>query len=576
MLKKGIILMLIMVLAVKGGSSSTSTSTSTGTAWGGNTGKWDLLLNNSGVVAMHMALTHLDTVVIYDQTQAGRSGYRLRPSCAAHSNDSSSSSCWAHSVEYDIASNTLRPLTLKTDTWCSSGAFLSHGTLLQTGGNLDGVRKIRHFRPCSDKRCDWVEWEKTRLSEKRWYATTLILPEEEDRVVVVGGRDSFTYEFLPKFRPNEGAFYLPFLRRTRLHQGEENNLYPFVHVSSDGNLFIFANRDSILFDYKRRGKVVRRFPRMPGGGSRNYPSTGSSVMLPLDYADEYKKVEIMVCGGAAQGAYRAAQGAGVFLTGLTSCGRMVITDREPEWEMEEMPAPRLMNDMLLLPTGNVLLVNGATRGAAGWELARNASLHPFLYKPDGAKGERFRVLRSTEVKRVYHSSAILLPDGRILVAGSNPHRNYVFDGGDRRVKEFFPTELRLETFTPHYMLPFFDAKRPANLTVLGSAAVRHGEEFRVRFGLARRPAKVVEVYLYAPPFVTHSFSMNQRMVKLKWRGMVREGSDGEEEGGGVGVVVVVSVTAPPSPSVAPAGYYLLFLVNGGIPSKGFWVRLIRN
>ncbi|XP_008793761.1 aldehyde oxidase GLOX-like [Phoenix dactylifera] len=527
---------------------------------GGKGGKWELLLNNSGVVAMHMTLTHRNTVIMFDQTSAGPSQYRLRPSGKRCDDRGYEPSCWAHSVEYDIATNTIRPLVIETDTWCSSGAFLGNGTLAQTGGFGNGSRKVRYFNPCSDRRCEWIESEKL-LAANRWYATNHILPEE-DRVVIVGGLDAFSYEFLPRSsEKEEGAFELPFLRRTRDRMVDKgNNLYPFVHVSSDGNLFIFANRDSILFDYHRH-QVVKNFPRIPGDGARNYPSTGSSVMLPLEHEDGFRKVEVMVCGGAVARAPRAAKG-GQFLDALSSCGRLVITDENPEWAMEEMPGPRVMNDMLILPTGHILIINGAKQGCAGWQMATTASYNPYLYEPKESLGNRFSVLNSTGIARMYHSSAIVLPDGRILVAGSNPYRLYTFGVA-------YPTELRVEAFTPYYMGRFFDDKRPWNLSIQcdhGSDGITYGEEFGVWFELERKPADVVEFYAYAPPFATHSLSMNQRMLKLECRSMVRDVSGRTH----------AVLKAPPSPVVAPSGYYLLTVVNGGIPSKSEWVRFIHE
>ncbi|RWR97013.1 14-3-3 protein [Cinnamomum micranthum f. kanehirae] len=515
-------------------------------------GTWELLLNNTGVVAMHMVLTHLDTVLMFDQTEEGRSGYWLgedhhtRVRCAPNSTDSR---CWAHSVEYNIANNSIRPLTLQTDTWCSSGALLSNGTLLETGGNNNGFRSIRYFKPCSDEQCDWTESD-TSLSDHRWYASNQILPDD-DRVIVVGGKGAFSYEFVPKRSHMEGAFELPFLHQTYNQAEKGDNLYPFLHLSSDGNLFIFANQDSILFDY-RQGNVIKTFPQLPGNGSRNYPGTGSSVMLPLNHEDNFKEVEIMICGGGAPGAFRATR-RGDFLEALTSCGRMVITSDTPNWSMEEMPAPRLLNYMLILPTGHILIINGASRGSAGWDCAESPSLVPYLYDPRKVVGERFSMMPATNVARMYHSSAILLPDGRVLVAGSNPHQNYTF------TKVEYPTELRLQAFVPYYLGQFFDDIRPDNLLITyrnGEEGARYGEEFSVVFELRKRPSMVVEFNAYAPPFATHSISMNQRMLRLKCVSM-------RSRGGSVRAIVV----APPSPIVAPSGYYLLTVVNGG-NSKG--------
>ncbi|KAF5459968.1 hypothetical protein F2P56_019872 [Juglans regia] len=528
-----------------------------------NQGQWLLLLNNTGVVAMHMALTNRNTVLMFDQTGSGPSAYRLQHRfngrrCTGSRDDLQDSSCYAHSVEYDISSNKIRPLRLYTDPWCSSGSFLSNGTLLQVGGYGRGSRSIRYFRPCGDHLCDWRQSGRLLRSD-RWYASNQLLPGN-DRVIVVGGRRAFTYEFVPKRSPNEGAFDLPFLHRTYDRNAGGNNLYPFLHLSSDGNLFIFANRDSILFN-PRQNRVVKTYPRIPKVGARNYPSSGSSVILPLDYKNKFQKVEVMVCGGSTPGAFRAAN-EGRFLKGLSSCGRMVITGNKHKWNMENMPGPRLLNDMLVLPTGHVLIINGAKHGCAGWNNARNASLQPYLYTPHQKLGRRFSVLRATRIPRMYHSSAILLPDGRVLVAGSNPNNRYTF----RNVA--YPTELRLQAFVPHYMDRRFHHYRPQNVTVHYASGenfgVKHGEEFGVGFWLDRKPSKDLEFNIYAPPFTTHSISMNQRMLKLRCRTMATAG------GGRINALV----EAPPSPDVAPSGYYMLTVVNDGIPSFSQWVRFI--
>ncbi|KAF3438664.1 hypothetical protein FNV43_RR21428 [Rhamnella rubrinervis] len=506
---------------------------------GGRKGSWQLLMNNVGVVGMHMALTHHDTVVIFDQTGAGPSRYRLKrrhnkTRCRNSREDLTDSSCYAHSVEYDISSNKIRPLELYTDTWCSSGSFLSNGTLLQLGGFGKGSRRIRYFRPCGDRGCDWKQ-SKRLLFDGRWYASNLLLPED-DRVIVVGGRREFSYEFVPKISDEQKSFGLPFLHRTYNRNAGGSNLYPFLHLSSDGNLFIFANRDSILFNYKRN-RVIKAFPRIPGGGSRNYPSSGSSVILPLDHKNKFQKVEVMVCGGSASGAYQAAR-EGRYLKGLRSCGRMVITGDSHKWKMENMPGHRLLNDMVILPTGHVLIINGAKSGSAGYNNARNASLQPYLYKPKKTLGRRFSVLKSTRIARMYHSSAILLPDGRVLIGGGNPHNRYVL----RNVA--YPTELRLQAFVPHYMDRQYHNLRPSNLTIHyghRQQGIEYGGEFGVQFHLGPRTSNVVEFTAYVPPFSTHSLSMNQRMLKLRCKSMVRA------EGGLVNVVL----EAPPSPNVAP-------------------------
>ncbi|MFS7972300.1 putative galactose oxidase, central domain superfamily [Helianthus anomalus] len=59
--------------------------------------------------------------------------------------------------------------------------------------------------------------------------------------------------------------------------------------------------------------------------------------------------------------------------------------------METMPLARFMGDMLLLPNGHVLIINGASAGVAGSELGRNDVLSPVTDKPDNKIGSRFEV-----------------------------------------------------------------------------------------------------------------------------------------------------------------------------------------
>lgn len=515
-------------------------------------GRWQLLQNNIGITAMHMQLLHNDRVVIFDRTDFGKSNLSL-PNGECRNDPTElvvKVDCTAHSAEYDVATNTFRALFVQTDVWCSSGAAMPDGRLIQTGGFNDGERKVRIFNPCAT--CDWQEIA-NGLAARRWYATNHILPNGLQ--IIIGGRRQFNYEFYPKTAA-ANTFNLPFLAQTN-DANIENNLYPFVFLNVDGNLFIFSNNRAILLDYANN-KVVKTYPQIPGGDPRCYPSTGSAVLLPLtNLKATFIQAEVLVCGGAPKGSYTQAE-KGNFVGALNTCARIKITDANPQWVLETMPQARVMGDMTLLPNGNVLIINGATAGTAGWEYGRNPVLNPVLYRPNNAAGSRFELQNPTTIPRVYHSTAILLRDGRVLVGGSNPHINYEF------TNVLFPTELRLEAFSPSYLDAQNSNLRPKIVVPSSQAKIKYAQQLVVRFTVTGTLAQnLVSVTMVAPSFTTHSFSMNQRLLVLGAEKVTNLGKSTYQ----------VQVTTPGSGILAPSGYYLLFVVHQDIPSEGIWVQI---
>ncbi len=159
---------------------------------------------------------------------------------------------------------------------------------------------------------------------------------------------------------------------------------------------------------------------------------------PATAASGWTYAEILICGGSEFGAFKNPS---LQLPASQTCGRILPLATNPAWVMENMPMTRNMGDMVLLPTRQVLIINGAENGSQGWGFATNAVLNPVLYNPGFAAGTRFQTMTATTIPRVYHSTANLLPDGRILVAGSNTHQFYTFT-------QPFPTELRIEAYSP--------------------------------------------------------------------------------------------------------------------------------
>ncbi|KAI7870670.1 glyoxal oxidase N-terminus-domain-containing protein [Spinellus fusiger] len=492
----------------------------------------------TGVAAMHAVLLNEKTILIIDKAEWNEAQF-----------DSGQS---AFSVVFDIETSDYRALPLQTNTFCSAGGFLSNGTLISTGGGEKrgrtwkaeaGWQSIRHFTPCTDATCEWHEYTTGAMRNNRWYPTVEQLPEGD--IIIVGGSTKGTavnreeinvpsYEFWP---PREGGeIHLPFLVETMPF-----NLYPFVFVLPDGHLFMFANHESIIFDYNNN-RVVKRLPAIPGA-TRTYPLTSGAVMLPLDPANNYT-VEILICGGSEKMKNNSKADA--------TCGRINLGDESPTWEMDTFVYPRLMPDGVLLPDGSVLWVNGCQRGWAGYNRRNHdPTFNPIIYTPEHKHGERWTTgLANTTIARMYHSVALTLPDGRVWIAGSNN-----VDPPD--VLAEYPTEFRVEYFSPPYLF-----KHPTKPLVSNvPRVVVYGQRFEIQLNLGTCEAveeekgrSAIKVALLRPGFSTHSMHMSQRYVVLR-----HTLADDNQS---------IEIEAPPRATIFPPGAGFLYVLCGGVPSVG--------
>lgn len=419
--------------------------------------------------------------------------------------------------------------------------------MVHTGGGWEGGNAVRYLDTCEG--CEWKEHVKD-LAGKRWSATQHILPD--GRFIVIGGHREFSYEYVPpRGEPNKATVSLPFLKETTDQRPDvvQDNLYPFVHLSPDGNLFIFANNRSILFDYKEN-KVVKEFPTLQGS-ARNYPSPGMSAMIPLNLNKPISeiKAEVIVCGGAST-SFAVEKD-------IDKCARMDIMSSNPRWEIEKMPKPRIMADLLNLPTGDLMFINGADASTSSGE----DIIEPWIYRPFLIGDKRFKVLKpSTPIPRMYHSTSAILPDGKILITGSNTNHGQNFPND-----KILPTDLRIEKLSPPYLHPSLSYYRPEITQTREN--LHYDETFDVVFNLnvTIEDPSDVKITMYAPPFATHGYSMGQRLLILKTTGSV--------DNMGADRLHKIVVTAPPSAVLAPPGYYMLFLVYRGLPSTAVWVHI---
>jgi hypothetical protein len=209
-----------------------------------------------------------------------------------------------------------------------------------------------------------------------------------------------------------------------------------------------------------------------------------------------------------------------------------MTAAEPTWELvDDMEYPRRRCDLVLLPDGTAMAVGGSAEFQDAPECAVHA---PERWDP---KTGSWTTWESMARPRIYHSSALLLPDGRVLVAGG--------ENVDRPAGE-----ENMEIFSPPYL---FRGPRPR--VAWAPKTLGYGKGFRVKTRNARR---IRSVALVRPGAPTHNFDQNQRYVPLRFH--ARRGS--------------VWVRAPRFAGEAPPGDYMLFVVNEkGVPSLAHFLRL---
>jgi Glyoxal oxidase N-terminus/Domain of unknown function (DUF1929) len=358
-----------------------------------------------------------------------------------------------------------------------------------------------------------------------------------------------TYEVLDRNGISSGAN----VAMDILVKNQPYHMYPFLHLLRDGNVFVYSARSSQLFDVSNN-IVIKQLPDLKGM-YRTYPNTGGSVLLPLSRENNYEP-EIIICGG---GAYQD-------LSSPTdpSCGRIKPLDEDPEWEMDAMPEGRDMVEGTLLPDGTVLWMNGAQRGAQAFGIADTPALGALIYNPLAQLGMRWSRAGTSEIPRLYHSVAVLLLDGTVAVAGSNPNEMPIFteDVDPGNPARAFPTEFRVEIYTPPYLIGDRARMRPDRIWLSADELTADGSTFEIEFR-APEEAKEVRVSLYHGGFVTHSLHMGQRMIWLE--------ANGWKEGGVMQRLVVRMPSADQGGKVLPPGPYVVFVVVDGVPGVGKFV-----
>ncbi|KAF9251455.1 hypothetical protein L218DRAFT_1065016 [Marasmius fiardii PR-910] len=409
------------------------------------------------------------------------------------------------------------------------------------------------FTPCSDGNCDIFE-DPTRIrtTSRRWYPASVGLFYSVSLLrgfFINGvGINNPSYEFFPP--KNIHGFNGLQIPSQFMVDTLNSNHFANLALLPDGNIFVSANQAAMLFNWKTN--TGTRLPGIPNGVRISSPFSAGAVLLPLTPENNYTP-EILICGGSTISDQADPTKLSSQIPASAQCSRIVLTAAgiAAGWKVESMPVPRFMPELILLPDGRVLIVNGAQTGVAGYgrvidpvgqSNADHPASTPVLYDPAAPAGRRFTSsgIPASTIPRMYHSTSSLTPNGSILLAGSNP--NVDFSTG------IFPTEYRAEFYSPPYM----SQPRPTYTGL--PATVNYGAKFKLSVSLPpdTRSVSVVAIDL---GFASHGVHMDHRSVKLTSSLSANKKT--------------LTVTGPPSGNHYPPGPAFIYVVtDAGVPSFG--------
>jgi hypothetical protein len=424
---------------------------------------------------------------------------------------------WSSATVWDPATNTFTavPVNNRNDTndlFCSGQVTLADGRILAFGGHdcagpWLGSQYTNIFDPVT------MQWTVgPDMAYRRWYPTGTVLGD--GRVLVVSGSDSTDTSYI-----TTPEIYDPASNTWAQLTNASINIsnYPFIFQLPDGRVLAAGSDEGA------------QPTRVLNVATQTWTMVDSRV-LDAGSAVMYRPGKIIKAGSS----YPVTTGPGDHNPAAATAYVLDMTQPSPLWQQTASLADARSNfNLTVLPDGNVFASGGSS---TVWGHDPSTAVYPTeMWSP---AAQTWSTMASMGAPRLYHSTAILLPDGRILSGG----------GGHNYVNSY--AEYTEQLYSPPYL---FKGARP---TITSSpATLAYGSGFFVG---TPDGASIASVALIRNGSNTHFFDQEQRYVPLSFT----------QTAGGL------TVQAPPDANTAPPGYYMLFIVNSnGVPSVAPFVRL---
>jgi chitodextrinase len=446
-------------------------------------GQWGPLLPLPAV-AIHSALTPQGKVLVF-QGDFSRGGmqYLFDPSNG----------------------NVSQLVDASANLFCAAQAVLADGRVQVAGGtSTTGGLGLPDNTAFNWKNDTWSNLAPMRYP--RWYATATTL--SDGKVLVTSGSNRFSTDIVPI-----PELYSPETNTWRELTAASRSIpyYSFVYQLPNGKVI-------------RLGASEEATPTETLDLATNQWATVDNRSLNGGSAANYAPGKFLKAGSASDGGFTGQS--------VNTAYTLDMNQGNPSWQpTEAMGFPRSFLNLTNLPDGTVLATGGGTDKSS--QIDANGVLVPESWDPSTG---RWTKLAAMDRPRLYHSGALLLPDGRVYVAGG---------GIDSGVTD----QKTAQIYSPPYL---FKGPRP---TISSAPATVQYDQ--TAFVGTPDAASIRRVSLIRTGSVTHAFDQNARAMSLEFTQTV----------GGL------DVKLPANGNLAPPGYYLLFLVDDkGVPSVASFVR----
>lgn len=466
---------------------------------------------------------------------------------------------------------------LEGDPFCAGHAWTKDGHLLVAGGN--------RYEPTPDPHDDTVQlnanrlcwrfdpeaptgnamWKQERsMFYERWYPSVTTQATDVggvDHLLVTGGLDATgnalnTYEsFDPTNPPTTGTWQpnpnnpgsAPWFAGPVVACPDQFSIYPRHHVLTSGKTFTAGMTQlGSRVDHSNIGLGMPPVWELQASTYYGWRWYASTVLYPNlgGPGGGFEDVVVRIGGSLQLFDQNCDDLTGMLPTETTEYCLAGLPASDPNWKWFQGPSmanARTNQDAVLLPDASVLVVGGDAPG--GGPVIQAEVLNDVPHA--------FRTLASAATNRGYHSTAVLLPSGKVLTAG-----------GENRLHDY-------EVFRPHYLTN--GTVRPVIRNPPQTLAMQYGKTYSLGYQPLPDGVRIAKVVLMAPGSVTHHGDFHQRYVELAAPSFHIAQIGGNPR---------VTFTAPATSKHAPRGYYMLFLVtnaqgtaNKGTPSEATWVHL---